>query len=82
MCQRACSATSATLAKYAEEEQEELHDVQVQGDGCKGVVIKAEFVGTVVLSTDDELRVVHDVEGEEKCSATCIQQIQALHGCS
>lgn len=72
-------ALSATLPKDPEEEHEELNDVQVQADGSKGIVIDAELIGTVMLPSNNELCVIHNVEREQQCSTTCISKIQRLH---
>lgn len=53
---------SAALAKYLQEIQEELNDIEVQVDGSKCIVIDAELVASLMLTADDELGVVDYVE--------------------
>merc|ERR1711879_253025 len=74
--------SSPSLSKDLEEIQEELHDVYVQRNRCKCVVVDLELICTRMLPSDDQLRVVNNVARHEERSTACVQHIQCVESCT
>merc|ERR1719168_16053 len=76
---RAGPTDSFSLAEQAQQVDEQVDDVHVQGQGSEAIVVDAELVLVPAPLSQDQLRVINDEEAEDEDPEYVIEDDDPLY---